>query len=305
MVLIGRSTAAALLIPILMGTTATAGQEMDSVSNAPASSILEIPDSLFVPTTLSIAGAPVQIGGTVGVEYDNNLYAQAFDTVDDEKLLVRPRIALLPSSGALQLSALAEGDFRKFRRRGSEDTIGGLIKTETIWTPSATDRVTLLSGWQRITEDRGEPEGLTTRRTGPRQINTIDADLGYTMQGPRFFGALRRHTVMSTLSTATVTSTTLCWSAALAIACRRFLTALQRALGNAAISPSNDCRARSIATRKLMAGDWALQSIPAGRCAVILRRVSTGSPRVISGSTVVPGCRCRRRWYSGRGHGPP
>ncbi len=191
MVLIRRCAAAALLIPALLGTTATAGQEMDSVSNAPGSNVLEIPESFFLPTTLTIAGAPVQIGGTARIEYDDNIYAQAFDTVDDEKLLIRPRIALLPSSGALQLSALAEGDFRKFRRHGSEDTAGGLIKTATIWTPSATDRVTFLSGWQRITEDRGEPEGLTTRRTGPRQIDTIDANLGYATQGPRFGFSLR------------------------------------------------------------------------------------------------------------------
>lgn len=184
MVLTGRCAAAALLVSALAGTAT--GQDMP-----PDANVLDVPESVFLPTTLSVAGSAVQIGGTARIEYDSNIYAQAFDRVDDEKLMFRPYIVLPPTNGALQLSGLVQGDFRNFRRHDSEDSAGGLVRTTMNWTPSSTDRITFLSGWQRIIEDRGEPEGSTTRTRGPRRIDSIDGDLGYATQGPRLGFSLR------------------------------------------------------------------------------------------------------------------
>jgi|UniRef100_UPI0035CAD984 hypothetical protein len=184
MVLIRRIALLALLAPGFAGTAAA--QDLP-----PAAPLLEVPESLFLPTSLTIGGAPVQIGGAIRFEYDSNIYAQATNPVDDEKLLFRPYVAVLPTPGRVQFSGIAEGDIRKFVGHRSEDAAGGNVHTTIAWMPSSTDTVALVSGWQHVIEDRGEPEGLTTRTTGPRQLDIIDADLSYAKQGPRLGFSLR------------------------------------------------------------------------------------------------------------------
>lgn len=160
----------------------------DLEPNAPA---LDAPEPLFVPTPLTLGGATVEIGVDGRIEYDSNIYAQAFDEKDDFKLLVRPYVDLVREGSALEVSARAQGDFRKYFQYGSEDAAGGKVEAGVDWTPSASDKIGALASWQHIIEDRGEPEGRTLPSLGPRELNAWTGDLSYTHQGARIGFTLR------------------------------------------------------------------------------------------------------------------
>lgn len=143
------------------------------------------PAALFEPTPLALGSATVRIGGSARLEYDSNIYAQAFGEKDDFRLQVRPYVDLLRKGGALELTARAEGDFRKYFQYDKEDAVGGRLSAGLNWNPSAADRLNVAAGWQHIIEDRGEPEGNTLPGIGPRELNLVEGDLSYLHQGSR------------------------------------------------------------------------------------------------------------------------
>lgn len=174
-----------LFIGIAPAETAI-GQELQSI--AP---LLDAPEALFVPTELTVGGASVEIGATTRLEYDSNIYAQAYDEIDDLKLLFQPFINVTRPGGTVEIDAHAEGDFRKYFNHDSESAAGGEVRAGVHWTPSETDKFSLLGGWQHAIEDRGEPEGRTVVSLGPREIDIADADLRYAHQGARFGFSVR------------------------------------------------------------------------------------------------------------------
>lgn len=182
----GGAAAALVLSAGALPVTVARAQDLQSPTSA-----VDAPEALFVPTPLTFSGATVEIGGTARLEYDSNIYAQAFDEKDDFKLLLRPYIDLIRKGSALELTARAEGDFRKYFKYDTEDAAGGKVEAGLNWTPSATDRLAAGASWQRFIEDRGEPEGNTDPRLGPRKSNILDGDLSYTHQGARMGFAVR------------------------------------------------------------------------------------------------------------------
>lgn len=181
----GTVTAAqAALALFLAGTllSGTAAQAQDLQADTPA---VDAPDALFVPTPIILGGATLLIGADTRLEYDSNIYAQAFDEKDDFKLLFRPYIDLSRKSGTLELNARIDGDYRKYFQYDSEDAAGGKVAGGLNWAPSASDKVSVDASWQHIIEDRGEPEGRTAPSLGPRELDALVGDLSYTHQGAR------------------------------------------------------------------------------------------------------------------------
>lgn len=182
------SDAAVALILIYGAMPVTTASAQDLQATTP---VLDAPEALFVPTPLRVGGAAIEIGANTRLEYDSNIYAQAFDEKDDFKLLFRPYVDLVRKGSALELTARAEGDFRKNFKYQSEDAAGGKVEGGLNWTPSASDKLGAAASWQHIIEDRGEPEGNTDPRIGPRELNALDGDLSYTHQGARIGFAVR------------------------------------------------------------------------------------------------------------------
>src|SRR3546814_14103170 len=83
----------------------------------------------------------VRIGGSARLEYDSNIYAQAFGEKDDFRLQFRPYVDLLRKGGALELTARAEGDFRKYFQYEKEDADGGRVAAGQIGRASGRERV--------------------------------------------------------------------------------------------------------------------------------------------------------------------
>ncbi|UZW54538.1 outer membrane beta-barrel protein [Sphingobium sp. JS3065] len=143
------------------------------------------PAALFEPTPLTLGSATVRIGGSARLEYDSNIYAQAFGEKDDFRLQFRPYVDLLRKGSALELTARAEGDFRRYFQYDKENAEGGRVSAGLNWNPSAADRLNVAASWQHLIEDRGEPEGNTLPSIGPRELNMVDGDLSYLHQGSR------------------------------------------------------------------------------------------------------------------------
>ena len=156
-----------------------------------ATPVLDLPPDVFQPTELPFGGGELEIGGTGRVEYDDNIYAKAFDEVGDTKFILRPYVALKYTRSTLDVSLKAEGNFRKYVNHDTESASGGQLRTRLAFSPSAADQIVLLSGWLRGIEDRGEPEGRTAPSLGPRKFDLADADLSYSHEGARLGVTLR------------------------------------------------------------------------------------------------------------------
>lgn len=153
--------------------------------------VLNLPAEVFAPTELPFGGGKLEIGGTARIEYDSNIFAQAYGEDADTKLILRPYVALKHSGSVLDVSVRAEGNFRKYLKNDTESASGGQVRTRLGWAPSLANQVILLSGWQRGIEDRGEPEARTAPSLGPRKFDAFDTDLSYDHQGARLGFTLR------------------------------------------------------------------------------------------------------------------
>lgn len=182
----GMASGAAAAFLLTLGVRPALAQDLQSPTSA-----LDAPEALFVPTPLTLGGATVEIGGIARIEYDSNIYAQAFGEKDDFRAVLRPYVELNRKGGAIDLTARAEGDFRRYFQYGSENAEGGKVAAGVDWAPSTSDKLSADTSWQHIIEDRGEPEGNTQPSIGPRELNALEGELGYTHQGARIGFMLR------------------------------------------------------------------------------------------------------------------
>ena len=177
------------LTALLLGAAATPPVQAQEIPTA--TPVLDIAEDLFVPTQLSLGGANVEIGGIARAEYDGNIYAQAFGGKGDTKLIFQPYLAIKKTMSTLELSARAEGNFRRYLKYGTESADGGEVRGRADWSPTQSDKVVLMAGYLHGIEDRGEPEASTVTSIGPREFNSFDGDLSYAHQGARFGFSLR------------------------------------------------------------------------------------------------------------------
>lgn len=174
------------MLPGMLSVPAASAQEIPE-----ATPVLNLPAEVFAPTELPFGGGKLEIGGTARIEYDSNIFAQAYGEDADTKLILRPYVALKHSGSVLDVSVRAEGNFRKYLKNDTESASGGQVRTRLGWSPSLANQVILLSGWQRGIEDRGEPEARTAPSLGPRKFDAFDTDLSYDYQGARLGFTLR------------------------------------------------------------------------------------------------------------------
>lgn len=153
--------------------------------------VLDIPEDVFIPTPLDFAGALVEVGGVARAEYDSNIYAQEFGEKSDVKLIFQPYVSARKTGSQLELYARAEATYRQYLKYDTENSVGADVRTRVAWSPTQSDRVILLGGWQHGIEDRGEPEGRTIASIGPREFGSFDADLSYAHQGARLGFSVR------------------------------------------------------------------------------------------------------------------
>src|SRR3546814_10963273 len=149
---LGRASGGAAALLLMTALPDAHAQDMDA-----SEPLQGEPAALFEPTPLSLGSATVRIGGSARLEYDSNIYAQAFGEKDDFRLQFRPYVDLLRKGGALELTARAEGDFRTYFQYEKEDAAGGRLPAGLNWIPSPPDRHSLHAGAHNHTQTRHAP----------------------------------------------------------------------------------------------------------------------------------------------------
>ncbi|MEW9857044.1 outer membrane beta-barrel protein [Novosphingobium sp. M1R2S20] len=143
----------------------------------PVASVLGIQDEEYEPRPLSVAGGNLFLGGTARLEYDSNIYAQEFDETDDIKVIAQPYALWRRQAGAFDLTGSAALNARKFFNNSSEDAVAADVEAGVQWKPTAVDLIGLKAAYRHIVEDRGEPEGRTNPRLGPRELDSLEGEV--------------------------------------------------------------------------------------------------------------------------------
>ncbi|MET1756685.1 outer membrane beta-barrel protein [Novosphingobium sp. RD2P27] len=143
----------------------------------PVASVLGIQDQEYEPRPVNLLGGNVFVGATAQLEYDSNIFAQEFATTDDLKVIVQPYALLRKQAGAFDITGLARLNARKFFQNASEDAVGGDAEAGVRWQPTDADLVAFQAAYRHIVEDRGEPEGRTDPRLGPRELDALEGEV--------------------------------------------------------------------------------------------------------------------------------
>jgi len=133
----------------------------------------------YTPLGVSLGNARIYPELDALVEYDSNIFALPEDEKDDRISYLIPRLRTELNHGAWQFRGLAQAQVRRFHKYESENSTSGIVEGNARWSPREGETFRGGAGWQRVVEDRGDPESNTLPDTGPRRLNAYRAELGY------------------------------------------------------------------------------------------------------------------------------
>jgi hypothetical protein len=125
------------------------------------------------------------------LEYDSNIYAEPDDPDDDLIAVISPRVEARLAQGQTQVALRAEATGRKYFDHTAEDSLAGLAGALVTFGRGSDDQVSADVRWQRVIEDRGDPEARDSEALGPRKLDIFASELGWRHGGPRLSLAVR------------------------------------------------------------------------------------------------------------------
>lgn len=147
-------------------------------SSADESRFYELPAD-YQPIGLNLGKVRVYPELNLLLEHDSNIYALPENEKDDRIFYLIPRIRAELDSGTWQFRGLARAQLRRFVEFESENSTSGIVEGFARWSPREGETVRALASWQRVVEDRGDPEANDVPDRGPRRLNLIRSELGY------------------------------------------------------------------------------------------------------------------------------
>ena len=147
-------------------------------STAEESRFFELPAD-YEPIGLNLGKVRVYPDLNLLLEHDSNIYALPENEKDDRIFYLIPRIRAELDSGAWQFRGLARAQVRRFVEFESENSTSGIVEGFARWSPREGETVRGLASWQRVVEDRGDPEANDVPDRGPRRLNLFRSELGY------------------------------------------------------------------------------------------------------------------------------
>lgn len=168
-------------------------------------SVLDLPGDEYQPLGVRAGNFLITPAVDARLEYDDNIYAESTNTDDDVKAVITPQLTATLDRETYRISARAQATYRQFVDQKSENSEAAIVDAQLSWRPSATDSLTGSAGWQRVVEDRGDPEARNFQGSGPRLSDLYRADLGYARNAGRIGidvrGAISRIEHVSALDT--------------------------------------------------------------------------------------------------------
>jgi len=184
-----RSTGALITSGLVLATVAAPralAQRMDTVASA-----IEPPAAEYQPQGVRIGPVLAYPKFDVGVLYDDNIYTRETNKIDDAKLIVAPEVSATYDGGNVVVNGRAHAEFRRFFSQTSENSTAAGASSRVAWRPSGLDQLAAEGGWERVVEDRGDPEARNFIGSGPRLIDAYTSELDYRHDGTRIGYGLR------------------------------------------------------------------------------------------------------------------
>ncbi|BAV65638.1 outer membrane beta-barrel protein [Sphingobium cloacae] len=154
-------------------------QELDR-----ATPLLEAPKE-YQARPIQIGPVSAFVGGDVRLEYDSNIYALPSDKIDDMRATLAPRVNLALESDRFELAAEGSAVIRRYFDNKTENSEAGKAELAGVYRFSETDSINAAIEWQRLVEQRGEPESQTDPATSPRRYDRLRGELAYNHIGSR------------------------------------------------------------------------------------------------------------------------
>ena len=136
-------------------------------------------DKAYRELPMRLGSLNVSLGGEARVEYDTNVYATPSNARDDVHLELTPELQIATGPGTLTGQAHAAATVRRFANLKTENTEAWSLDGTLRWSPYATTSVTGRAFWNRTVEERGSPESRQDPNSGPREIDSLGADLRF------------------------------------------------------------------------------------------------------------------------------
>ena len=136
-----------------------------------------------------------------GVSYDSNIYAEKTGKKDDAIFTIIPEVNARYQSSALTLTGRANASIRRFASVTRENSVGAVAETKAVWEPSLANRFIVGGGWNRLIENRGDPEARQLTTKGPRRTDLLFGNLEYRRESGKLMfdakGAVNRYNVLA------------------------------------------------------------------------------------------------------------
>ena len=116
-------------------------------------------------------------------EHDSNIYAEPENEKDDRILYLVPRLRAEVTGGAWQFRGIAQAQVRRYLKYKTENSTSGLVEGDARWSPREGETFRANGSWQRLTEDRGDPEASDNPNARPRRLNLFRGELHYRREG--------------------------------------------------------------------------------------------------------------------------
>jgi hypothetical protein len=132
------------------------------------------------------APVPVRLGAfevlprvAIAAGYDDNLFAQRTDKVEDAYVRIRPRVSLVRPSQTLRLSLSGELDLLRYADRSSENATQYTLGGGALYTISRSDTLNITAQHGRYSEERVSPDS-PTGIVRPNRFNLTEGSAIYT-----------------------------------------------------------------------------------------------------------------------------
>jgi hypothetical protein len=167
-------------LPALLASASVHAQVIDRT----APTLDEVED--FRPVGIRMGAATILPSAELRFEYDSNLFATPVNEQDDFRVVFAPSVVVDNQGERFRIRGTAQAEIRRYFDITSEDSEAGLVRLDTFFRFSEADLLRTDASWQRIVEDRGDPEARNFVGTGPRLIDAFSGDIEYGHTGARF-----------------------------------------------------------------------------------------------------------------------
>ncbi len=179
MVLISRPFGRFCLLAVLLSPAVAHAQVIERT--APA--LEEVDD--FQPIGFRMGQITFQPSAELGLVYDNNIFAAPNNEQSDFRVVFSPRLVVTHQGETLRVRGTAQAEVNRYFDLTAEDNVAGLTRLDTVLRISEADQIRTDAYWQRVVEDRGDPEAQNILGSGRRLLDAYNGEIEYSHSGNR------------------------------------------------------------------------------------------------------------------------